>query len=114
MSFLDRFTKAAPREVPKTPQPRSEHDIATENRQTGAAIADMTERALADIRRAPIPASRQIQEPSEGSVIASLTKAALPQAARNSRSLQRVRAENELERQRVERTHLRAVQIEEF
>jgi hypothetical protein len=92
--MFPRFEKLHVREVPKEPVPVSQHDIATDQRQTGAAIEDMTERALAQIRRAPVPVSPRVHEPSEGAVIESLTKAALPNAAASARALQKARYEN--------------------
>jgi hypothetical protein len=89
-----RFQPRAERVVPKDPQPRPQHDIASENRTTGAAIENMTEKALADMRRAPVPHSRQVEQVSEGSVIEALTRAVLPVAERSARALQRARMEN--------------------
>jgi hypothetical protein len=110
--FFKRFELNTPRVVAKEPQAPSAHDIATDSRQTGAAIESMTQRALHEIRLAPIPASRQIQEPSEGAVIEALTRAAIPAVARDARLLQRVRADNQLAKQNAEAAQRRAIALQ--
>jgi hypothetical protein len=89
-----RFQPRAERVVPKDPQPVSQHDAAADARSTGAAIESLTEKALRDIRRAPVPHSREVEQVTEGSVIEALTRAALPASEASARALQRARMEN--------------------
>ena len=76
---------------------------------TGALLTAQTEEALAQIkreahRRKPVPPN---YEPSEGAVIKALTDAAMPSVRRDAKSLQRVTAENEIQRRKDEQAWAR-------
>jgi hypothetical protein len=81
------------RAVPKETQAPNAADVAADTRATGFAIEDLTNRALADMRRTPAPARRFSEQVSEGAVIESMVNAAMPAVARDAANRQRAIAE---------------------